>query len=118
MHLRASRCHSAALIIELCLDVTLQQRHASSAPTELRGPILKPSWSEIFLRRAPPARNSSQGRGGSHSPLRVRPMEEGRKSSLSYRPAALPKPCVPSGCASIGIIAAPLSESLFVKCWS
>jgi hypothetical protein len=28
---------------------------------------------------------------------------------------ALPKPFVPSGCASIGIIAAPLSESLFVK---
>jgi hypothetical protein len=61
---------------------------------------------------------SSQGRGGSRSPLRVRPMEEGRKSSLSYRPAALPKPVVPSGCASIGIIAAPLSESLFVKRWS
>jgi len=57
------------------------------------------------------------GRGGSHSLLRVRPMEEGRKSSQSYRPAALPKPSVPSGCASIGIIAAPLSESLFVKCW-
>jgi hypothetical protein len=51
-------------------------------------------------------------------PLRVRPMEEGRKSSLLYRPAALPKPFVPSGCASIGIIAAPLFESLFVKRWS
>ena len=74
---------------------------------ELGGPILKPSWSENSLCRAPPARNSSQGRGGSHSPLRVRPMEEGRKSSLSSRPAALPKPFVPSGCASIGIIAAP-----------
>jgi hypothetical protein len=58
------------------------------------------------------------GRGGSRSPLRVRPMEEGRKSSLSYRPAALPKPFVPSDCASIGIIAAPLSESLLVKRWS
>jgi hypothetical protein len=31
-------------------------------------------------------------------------MEEGRKSSLSYHPAALPKPFVPGGCASIGII--------------
>ena len=36
----------------------------------------------------------------------------------SYRPAALPKPFVPSGCASIGIIAAPLSELFFVKRWS
>jgi hypothetical protein len=42
-------------------------------------------------------------------------MEEGRKSSLSYQPAALPKPFVPRGCASIGIVAAPLSESLLVK---
>ena len=39
-------------------------------------------------------------------------MEDGRKSSLSFHPAALPKPLVPSGCASIGIIAAPLSKSL------
>jgi hypothetical protein len=45
----------------------------------------------FFVSRST-ARNSSQGRGGSRSPLRVRPMEEGRKSSLSYRPAALPKP--------------------------
>jgi hypothetical protein len=32
------------------------------------------------------------GPGGSRSPLRVRPMEDGRKSSLSFRLAALPKP--------------------------
>ena len=55
------------------------------------------------------------GRSGSRSPLRVRPMEEGRKSSQSSRPAALPKPLIPGGCAAIGIIAAPLSEPLFVK---
>jgi hypothetical protein len=57
-------------------------------------------------------RRELEGRGGSRSPLRVRPMEEGRKSSLSYRPVALPKPFAASGCASIGIIAAPLFESL------
>jgi hypothetical protein len=74
-------------------------------------------WTGAALVVVPAARSSSQGRGGSRSLLRVRPMEEGRKSSLSYRPAALPKPFVPSGCASIGIIAAPLSESLFVKRW-
>jgi hypothetical protein len=55
------------------------------------------------------------GVGGSRGPLRVRQIEEGRKSSLSYRPATLPKPLVPGGCASIGIITAPLSESLFVS---
>jgi len=37
-------------------------------------------------------------------------MEDDRKSSLSFRPAALPKLMVPGGCTSIGIIAALWSE--------
>jgi hypothetical protein len=41
MHLRAGPVRPPP---ELCLDVSLQQRRASSAPTELGGPILEPSW--------------------------------------------------------------------------
>jgi hypothetical protein len=43
-----------------------------------------------------------EGAATSRSPLRVRPMEESRKSSLSFRTVALPKPLDPCGCASIG----------------
>jgi hypothetical protein len=48
-------------------------------------------WTGAALVVVPAARSSSQGPGGSRSLLRVRPMEEARKSSLSCRPAVLPK---------------------------
>jgi hypothetical protein len=88
MHLRVGPGQSVARIV---LGRCLQQRGASSAPTEGGGPSLEPSGHET-LCFALYGSYSSQGRGGSRSPLQVRPMEEGRKSSLSYRPAALPKP--------------------------
>jgi hypothetical protein len=109
---------SAALMNRIArLDVTLQQDQPSFGATELRPRNPIPYGLETLSSWFQRLEGSSQGRGGSRSLLRVRPMEEGRKSSLSYRPGALPKPFVPSGRASIGIIAAPLSESLFVKRW-
>jgi hypothetical protein len=51
MHLTAAR-PEAALINRIVLGRDPATTEASSAPTELRGPILKPSWSEISLCRA------------------------------------------------------------------
>jgi hypothetical protein len=45
MHLRVGPVRASP---ELCLDVSLQQRRASSAPTELGGSILEPSWHETL----------------------------------------------------------------------
>jgi hypothetical protein len=111
MHLRAGPVRPPP---ELCLDVSLQQRRRAPHQSNWEARFWNRPDVGLFVSRST-VRDSSQGRGGSRSPLQVRPMEEGRKSSLSYRPAALPKPFVPSDCASIGIIAAPLSESFFVK---
>ena len=57
----------------------------------------------LRFRRSRPAQApaASAARCGS------RPMEDNRSSSLSFRQPALPKPLVPSDCASIGIIVAP-----------
>ena len=114
MHSRAGG-RSAALIKRIArLDVTLQQDQPSFGATELRprNPIpygLEPLslWFqrlEARLTRLPqPAAGPAMG-GGSEV-LSVVP------------PGGSSEVVCSSGCASIGIIAAPLSESLFVKRW-
>jgi len=88
MHLRAGPVRPPP---ELCLDVSLQQRRRAPHQSNWEARFWNRPGVGLFVSRST-ARYSSQGRGGSRSPLQVRPMEEGRKSSLSYRPAALPKP--------------------------
>jgi hypothetical protein len=111
--------HSRAGWPERCLNKTdralgrdAATRSAKERPNCDRETRFLMDWSPWFQRLEARLRGAA-----APAACWVRPMEEARKSSLSYRPAVLPKSFVPSGCASIGIIAAPLSESLFVKRW-
>jgi hypothetical protein len=116
MHSRAGG-QSAALIKRIArLDVTLQQDQPSFGATELRprNPIpygLEPLSScfqrlEARLRgRRLPQPAAGPANGGGSEVLSVVP------------PGGSSEVVCSSGCASIGIIAAPLSESLFVKRW-
>jgi hypothetical protein len=117
MHLSGQVGQSAAFINRIGLGRD-PATSCKLCPTELRGPILKHPGLRFLCVAL--HRLETRLRGAAAPAARCGSGQWRRVGSPLCRTAraALPKPFVPSGCASIGIIAAPLSESLHVKRWS